>query len=460
MAAVEELTTRATCRSWRAGTCGCTSRTWAPTTRRTRSRSSSAARAATSSTSTAAATSTGSPRCSASTSATAAPTSPRPAPTRRRELGFFTNWSYAHPKAIELAARIARPRAGRPQPRVLHLRRLGGGRLGAQALPPVPQAHGQRRALQGHLAQARLPRHDDGRADRDRHPRRAARRSSRCFPGSAHVPNTNAYRPEVDDPAEAIRDRIEFEGPETVSCVILEPVQNSGGCFGPAGRLLPARPRDLRRVRDPVHLRRGHLLVGPARRVVRRRALRLRARHHHDGQGPDLVVRADGRGDRLRPRLRAVRRRHEHVRARHHVRRAPGRRGGRAGQPRRVRGRRACSTTCAANEGRVRGDARVAARHPDRRRRARHGLLLGDRAGHATRRRRRPSPRTSATGCCATSSRRELFRRGLICRADDRGDPVIQLSPPLIAGPGAVRGDPAPCCGRRSRRRRGGSRCS
>jgi adenosylmethionine-8-amino-7-oxononanoate aminotransferase len=29
----------------------------------------------------------------------------------------------------------------------------------------------------------------------------------------------------------------------------------------------------------------------------------------------------------------------------------------------------------------------------------------------------------------------ELFQRGLICRADDRGDPVIQLSPPLIAGP-------------------------
>jgi adenosylmethionine-8-amino-7-oxononanoate aminotransferase len=28
----------------------------------------------------------------------------------------------------------------------------------------------------------------------------------------------------------------------------------------------------------------------------------------------------------------------------------------------------------------------------------------------------------------------ELFERGLICRADDRGDPVIQLSPPLIAG--------------------------
>jgi adenosylmethionine-8-amino-7-oxononanoate aminotransferase len=28
-----------------------------------------------------------------------------------------------------------------------------------------------------------------------------------------------------------------------------------------------------------------------------------------------------------------------------------------------------------------------------------------------------------------------LFEQGLICRADDRGDPVIQLSPPLVAGP-------------------------
>jgi adenosylmethionine-8-amino-7-oxononanoate aminotransferase len=29
----------------------------------------------------------------------------------------------------------------------------------------------------------------------------------------------------------------------------------------------------------------------------------------------------------------------------------------------------------------------------------------------------------------------ELYKRGLICRADDRGDPVIQLAPPLICGP-------------------------
>jgi len=29
----------------------------------------------------------------------------------------------------------------------------------------------------------------------------------------------------------------------------------------------------------------------------------------------------------------------------------------------------------------------------------------------------------------------ELYERGLICRTDDRGDPILQFSPPLIAGP-------------------------
>jgi len=27
-----------------------------------------------------------------------------------------------------------------------------------------------------------------------------------------------------------------------------------------------------------------------------------------------------------------------------------------------------------------------------------------------------------------------LFDAGLVCRTDDRGDPVVQLSPPLICG--------------------------
>ncbi len=51
----------------------------------------------------------------------------------------------------------------------------------------------------------------------------------------------------------------------------------------------------------------------------------------------------------------------------------------------------------------------------------------------------------------------ELYRRGLICRTDDRGDPVIQLAPPLICDRGAVRGDrggpaPGPHRGRKQNR--------
>ena len=57
----------------------------------------------------------------------------RPPPRRPRELGFFTNWSYAHPRAIELAARIAGLAPDGPRPRLLHLRRLGGGRVGVEA---------------------------------------------------------------------------------------------------------------------------------------------------------------------------------------------------------------------------------------------------------------------------------------------------------------------------------------
>jgi adenosylmethionine-8-amino-7-oxononanoate aminotransferase len=61
-------------------------------------------------------------------------------------------------------------------------------------------------------------------------------------PGGFRVPNTNIYRaPEHgDDPvafgiwaADRIEEMIQFEGPDTVAAVFLEPVQNSGGCFPP-----------------------------------------------------------------------------------------------------------------------------------------------------------------------------------------------------------------------------------
>jgi adenosylmethionine-8-amino-7-oxononanoate aminotransferase len=61
-------------------------------------------------------------------------------------------------------------------------------------------------------------------------------------PGAHKVPNTNFYRaPEHADDLEAfgrwaadqIDIAIEMEGPETVAAVFIEPVQNSGGCFPP-----------------------------------------------------------------------------------------------------------------------------------------------------------------------------------------------------------------------------------
>ncbi|MGH8987371.1 MAG: aminotransferase class III-fold pyridoxal phosphate-dependent enzyme, partial [Acidimicrobiales bacterium] len=62
------------------------------------------------------------------------------------------------------------------------------------------------------------------------------------MPGAVKVPNTNFYRaPEHADDLEAfgrwaadeIGRTIEREGPETVAAVYLEPVQNAGGCFPP-----------------------------------------------------------------------------------------------------------------------------------------------------------------------------------------------------------------------------------
>ena len=157
------------------------------------------------------------------------------------ELAFFPLWSYAHPKAIELAERLANEAPG-------DLNRVffttGGGEAVETAwkvakqyfkLTGKPMKHkvisrsiAYHGTPQGALSITGIP--------------DAKKYFEPLVPGAHKVPNTNFYRaPEHGDDLEAfgrwaadsIARAIEMEGPDTVAAVFLEPVQNSGGCFPP-----------------------------------------------------------------------------------------------------------------------------------------------------------------------------------------------------------------------------------
>ncbi len=164
------------------------------------------------------------------------------AATQARELAFFPLWSYAHPRAIELAERLAGVAPG-------DLNRVffttGGGEAVETAwklakqywkLVGKPMKHkvisrsvAYHGTPQGALSITGIP--------------AAKEMFEPLVPGGFKVPNTNLYRaPEHlrGDPkafglwaADRIAEAIEFEGPDTVAAVFLEPVQNSGGCFPP-----------------------------------------------------------------------------------------------------------------------------------------------------------------------------------------------------------------------------------
>src|SRR6266545_7285741 len=158
-----------------------------------------------------------------------------------QELAFFPLWSYAHPQAIELADRLADYAPG-------DLNKVffttGGGeavetawKLAKQYFKLVgkPMKHkvisrniAYHGTPQGALSITGIP--------------DAKKYFEPLVPGAHKAPNTNFYRaPEHGDDleafgrwaADAIEQAIEFEGPDTVAAVFLEPVQNSGGCFPP-----------------------------------------------------------------------------------------------------------------------------------------------------------------------------------------------------------------------------------
>jgi adenosylmethionine-8-amino-7-oxononanoate aminotransferase len=157
------------------------------------------------------------------------------------ELAFFPVWSYAHPKAIELADRLAELTPG-------DLNKIffttGGGEAVESAwklakqyfkLTGKPTKH---KVISRAIAYHGTP---HGALSLTGLPELKAPFEP-LVPSAFRVPNTNFYRaPEHDDDIEAfgrwaadrIAEAIEFEGPDTVAAVFLEPVQNAGGCFPP-----------------------------------------------------------------------------------------------------------------------------------------------------------------------------------------------------------------------------------
>ncbi len=152
------------------------------------------------------------------------------------ELDFVTNWSYAHPRAIELAARIASLAPG-------DLNRVfftSGGSESVESAIKLARAYFRLTGRgQKHKIVAReIAYHGTTLGALAATGLTGLKTPFEPYaPGGVHVPNTNSYHwPPDRDPlwaADAIEEKILWEGPETVAAVILEPVQNAGGCIPP-----------------------------------------------------------------------------------------------------------------------------------------------------------------------------------------------------------------------------------
>src|SRR4051812_28861625 len=354
-----------------------------------------------------------------------------------RELGFFTNWSYAHPPAIELAARIASLAPG-------DLNRVFFTSGGSEAVEAALKLARQYHKLTGSPNRTKVIARETAYHGATLGALSATgitpmRTPFEPFtPGGCHVPNTNVYRLApgygVENLAESIAQRIEFEGPETVAAVILEPVQNSGGCFTPPEGYF----QRVREICDEY----GVLLISDE--VI---CSWGRIGHYFGcerfGYQPDLITTAKGLTSAYAP-MGAVIARDEIFEPFSH--------GTSMFTHGLTFGGHPVSAAVAManldifeNEdlcGHVREHEGEFRAMLDR---LKEDLpIVGDVRGagyfHAMELVKDKETKESFTDEESEELLRgflsgELYKRGLICRADDRGDPVIQFSPPLIAGP-------------------------
>ena len=137
--------------------------------------------------------------------------------------------------------RAGRARARRPEPRVLHQRRLGVGRGRLEDRPPALPGQGRAAAHEGDRARDRLPRRHARRAELHRRAADEGAVRRGADPGRADLQHerATAIRTASDEAALCARLLDEVErtivetGPETVAMLIAEPVQNAGGCLVP-----------------------------------------------------------------------------------------------------------------------------------------------------------------------------------------------------------------------------------
>jgi adenosylmethionine-8-amino-7-oxononanoate aminotransferase len=357
-----------------------------------------------------------------------------------RELAYFPLWGHAHPAAIQLAERLATDAPGDLN-RVFFT--VSGGesvetawKLAKQyfKLTGKPNKHKVvSRALAYHgtsagaLSITGLPG-----AKADFEP---------LVPSTLRVPNTNFYRAteHADDyeafglwAADRIAQAIEFEGPDTVAAVFLEPLQNTGGCF-------PPPPGYFQRVRE-ICDRYDVLLVSDE-------VICAFGRLGHDfgakryGYQPDMITTAKGLTSGYAP-LGAVLASDRLMEPFTHGTTTFMHGSTYGGHP------VSCAVALAnldiierediyghvlANEAAFRstldkltelpivGDVRGA------------GFFYGIELVKDKKTKETFTPEESERVLHKYLSS-ALFENGLYCRADDRGEPVIQLSPPLICG--------------------------
>jgi adenosylmethionine-8-amino-7-oxononanoate aminotransferase len=159
-----------------------------------------------------------------------------------RELPFYTNWSYAHPRAIELAHEIAQITPGDLN-RVFFV--SGGSEAVESAWKLARQYHLARGERRWKAVSRRLAYHGTTMGALSINGIAALRAPFEpLVPDVIHVRNTNRYHRPADETEEEftaflledLDSAIVQAGPETVAMVIMEPVQNAGGSFTPPAR--------------------------------------------------------------------------------------------------------------------------------------------------------------------------------------------------------------------------------